>query len=163
MSNKTNKYYGGDIENQFALRKILSIGYELETSSLTKLTLSDALKPLDHIEKSPGVSPIKKFLFNSDTARKDIEEFEAINAEDKDDEDMLLRLEETVKMPMYKYKNKVDPDSLFYITNDLGDNRFNKTLLTQCKEFSSEIVKDDIYSFRTIDKQEEFFIKFLLS
>lgn len=167
---KTYRCKGGDITNQLALRKILSIGYELETASLTKLTLSDTIEPIESdgspYDKNGGSInsesvPIKRYLFNSDTARKDIEGFEAIDEEEEQSEDMLLRLEETVKMPIFKYKKKNDPKSLFYITNDLGDNRFNKTLLTQCKEFSNELVKDDIYSFRTLDKQEEFIIKFL--
>ena len=113
---KTYRCKGGDITNQLALRKILSIGYELETASLTKLTLSDTIEPIESdgspYDKNGGSInsesvPIKRYLFNSDTARKDIEGFEAIDEEEEQSEDMLLRLEETVKMPIFKYKKNM--------------------------------------------------------
>ena len=39
LKNKTKKIRGGHIERNIIFEKILSIGYELETQSLAKLTL----------------------------------------------------------------------------------------------------------------------------
>ena len=172
QTRKNRDLLGGDISNEEALKHILSIGYELETSSLTKLTLTDTVDPDEEgvKSKSPdenelyGGEPVVKYMFNTDTARKDIEEFESVDFEvDEEDYNMLTRLEETIKEPIYKpgSKRSVDKDAIFYITNDLGDNRFNKKLLNECEDFSKEIPKNSLYRFRPLDKNEEYQIRFI--
>jgi len=59
--NKTRKIYGGDIDKHNIFRKILSIGYELETMSLAKFTLITTDNENENI------------LLNTDTNSKDYE------------------------------------------------------------------------------------------
>jgi len=95
--NKTRKIYGGDIDKHNIFRKILSIGYELETMSLAKFTL---------ITTDNENEPI---LLNTDTNSKDYEKMMALqngnnsnNEDDYDDYDYYAnRLEETLEIDAY--------------------------------------------------------------
>lgn len=88
---------GGDIHNRKVFQDILSIGYELETSSLSKFTLIS--------ETTDRGDPI---LMNTDTARKDLETLQKVSTnnpdeEDEEDEDNLfaLRQEEVFEFDAY--------------------------------------------------------------
>jgi len=148
LHNKTLKFFGGDITARPSFKHILSIGYEFETANLSKFT---------HTE----ITEVENALFNSDTARKDIDEFKSVDfAEDEDDEDMLNRLEEVVELPAFSSNGKEDPNVLFYITNDIAVNPFIKKLYNECIEFE-EIPKNELYSFRTLDKTRKYPIQFI--
>ena len=64
---------GGNINNQVGLDKILSIGYEVESTNLIKLT---------------ETQEFENTLYNSDSARKDMEEFKKLKYDDFDSEDV---------------------------------------------------------------------------
>jgi len=99
--NKTRKIYGGDIDKHNIFRKILSIGYELETLSLAKFTL---------ITSDNENEPI---LLNTDTNSKDYEKMMKLqngnsgeDGEDEDDDEddydhYANRLEETLEIDAY--------------------------------------------------------------
>jgi hypothetical protein len=158
------KIIGGNINNQKGLDKILSIGYEVESTNLVKLTESE----LDNT-----------ILYNSDSARKDMNEFKKLEnygQEDELDEDEELeeydeleededededesvaesvassidayieeRMAEQSTAKMYKYdnvENKEDPgneyneaEGVFHITNDIAKPKFNRKLKELCKD-----------------------------
>jgi hypothetical protein len=73
--------YGGDIHAKSVFEKILSIGYEMETTDLTKLTLT-----------SDGI------FLNTDTARKDIAKINDpdLSEDDPEFDDYTLRQEELI-------------------------------------------------------------------
>jgi len=92
--NKTRKLYGGDIDKHNIFRKILSIGYELETMSLAKFTLITTEN-----EDEPT-------LLNTDTNSKDYEKMIALQndneSSNEDDYDYYAnRLEETLEIDAY--------------------------------------------------------------
>lgn len=125
-------FIGGDITNISGLKHILSIGYEVECGVLMKLTRTEAGNPDELV------------LFNSDTARKDILEFKKFEENPEDiDEDIIVRLEETVEEKMYDDKGKVDKDSTFLITNDIATSPFIKKLASVCYYPSDEIIKSN--------------------
>ena len=154
------KIIGGNINNQRGLDKILSIGYEVESTNLVKLTESE----LDNT-----------ILYNSDSARKDMNEFKKLENygqeededeeeddeleedEDEDEEESVAesvassidayieeRMAEQSTAKMYKYdnvENKEDPGSeyneeegVFHITNDIAKPKFNRKLKELCKD-----------------------------
>jgi len=153
---------GGNINNQLGLDKILSIGYEVESTNLIKLTKTQEYLP-DHV------------LYNSDSARKDMEEFEKLGDYDKEDNndeleevsvvssidaDIEERMEEQPTAKMYKFdqENKEDPgttypNAVFHITNDIAKPKFNRTLKTLCKDIEREgrfptNIKDTLYKYK---------------
>jgi hypothetical protein len=70
------KRLGGDIHKHNVFKHIISVGYELETSSLSKLTL---VYPKTGMDENP-------FLMNTDTARKDLDILQKKNGEDEEEE-----------------------------------------------------------------------------
>jgi hypothetical protein len=156
--NKTRKIYGGDIDKHNIFRKILSIGYELETLSLAKFTLITTDNENEAI------------LLNTDTNSKDYEKMMKLqngneddndDEEDEDDEDdydyYANRLEETLEIDAYtteslnrqnkqNKQNKqtkqgkiVNPtplvkadDTTFLVANDMAVTKFTKYLNTFC-------------------------------
>ena len=70
---KISSSTGGNINNQVGLDKILSIGYEVESTNLIKLT---------------ETREFENTLYNSDSARKDMEEFKKLKYDDFDLEDV---------------------------------------------------------------------------
>ena len=71
---RKNKLSGGNINNQSGLDKILSIGYEVECTNLVKLTETQEFRPT-------------YVLYNSDSARKDMEEFKKLDEYEMYDDD----------------------------------------------------------------------------
>ena len=151
--NKTRKIYGGDLDKHNIFRKILSIGYELETMSLAKFTL---------ITTDSENDPI---LLNTDTNSKDYEKMMKLQNgtnstntrthtnEDEDDEDdeddydyYANRLEETLEIDAYtteslnktnKNKQKQTTlvkshDTTFLVANDMAVTPFTKYLYAFC-------------------------------
>lgn len=102
---------GGDLSHDI-FDKILSIGYELESLSLSKLSLLDG-----------------NILMNTDTVSIDIPN---INA---NDDFGALRQYEKIEFDVYKNStNEVDPDSKFYALNDITNSKFVKNLTALCEE-----------------------------
>lgn len=97
--------FGGDISSDPVFNKILSIGYELETHHIVKLT--------ELSQTDENGSPI---LINTDTIGKDIKLFEAMDMDedDKDYDDMMLKSEEVISEPTGDVNFKFD------ITNDIS-------------------------------------------
>lgn len=168
--NKTAKR-GGDIQHDI-YKKILSIGYELESSNFAKLTLLD-----------DGI------LFNTDTVAKNLPK---INADYDEDDPMERRKQEPVAFPAYtsysidKPRKSVDPNVLFQVLNDIAETSFNKYLLSLCKDHveaniaieretlieqeadeeeidENEIligIKNDLYQFQPLDGSQPYKINF---
>lgn len=135
---KTRK--GGHIGKHEILKKILSIGYELETSSLAKLT---------KLEYEDNV------LINTDTAGKDLEIIKS-NAEDPD---YAIRQEELIEIDAYTTESIntsakiVDENVSFLISNDLSKTKFTKHLNTFCEPDEGdpedfEFDKNELYRFQ---------------
>jgi len=144
--NKTRKIYGGDIDKHNIFRRILSIGYELETQSLAKLTL---------ITSDNENEPI---LLNTDTNSKDYEKMMKLQNGSEDDEDedeeddddydyYANRLEETLEINAYTTESLIkhskqakrtqtklvkDEDATFLVANDLAVTPFTKYLNLFC-------------------------------
>jgi hypothetical protein len=150
-----NRKYGGDIHNREAFKHILSIGYELETSSLSKLTLIS-----ETTDKGESI------LLNTDTARKDLDIFmkKIQTSEDtiseEEDDDYILRQEETMDFPVYNYKYEKDKNVSFLVTNDIVDSPFVKFLNSKCSGVQEELevimdnfvpsdIKNELYHFIT--------------
>ena len=155
MNNNTRKNIGGDITQSNAFQHILSIGYEFETGSLAKLTKTD-VAPVDEDKETP-----ENVLFNSDTARKDIDEFKSKDFEyDEEDENMIYRLEEIVELPAKNSKGLIDKNILFYLTNDIAPTAMVNKLDAECSPYNGVIKKNDMYTFEA-SGGEVFNIQFL--
>jgi len=127
------KRLGGDIHRHSVFKHIISIGYELETSSLSKLTL---------VYPKTGVNEIP-FLMNTDTARKDLDIFQKKNMEEEEEEEELaeewaLRQEEVVELDAYDRNKKVDKNVSFLITNDIVESPLVKYLGRTCEPIEEE-------------------------
>jgi len=165
---------GGNINNQVGLDKILSIGYEVESTNLIKLT---------------ETQEFENTLYNSDSARKDMEEFKKLKDESTPtsksssesrsisssnnsiassissiDADINERNEEQSTAKMYQFeKNKEPgteyPDAVFNITNDISKPKFNRTLKTLCKNIvvpegeSILDIKNNLYKYKENSKK----------
>jgi len=131
---------GGDIHAKTIFEKILSIGYEMETTDLAKLTLTSE----------------DEFL-NTDTARKDLAKLNSDISEDDDYFDQyVLRQEETFEEDFY-VNEKVDKDVVFYITNDIANSPFVKELDKICGigEETDSKIKNEMYKIRMKNKDQE--------
>jgi len=115
---------GGDIDARNGLKYILSIGYEMEAGTFSKLTKTDVVD-------NPG----DLVLFNSETARTDILTFKKLMESENFeilDEDLISRMEEKVDEVAYNDKNEVDNDIVFYITNDMSKTPFISKIQKIC-------------------------------
>jgi len=158
MENINSLFYGGDIHENGALRHILSIGYELETSGITKLTKTNILE-IDR-PKQKGVK--RTVLFNTDSSTKTINLFKSPDFEpDEDDQEMINRLEETFEDPKVLQTTRAGDKTHFYITNDLGDTSLGTVLALECTKNEDKFQKNQLYRFRSEDKKHEFPIQFV--
>ena len=146
--NKTRKIYGGDIDKHNIFRKILSIGYELETMSLAKFTL---------ITTDNENEPI---LLNTDTNSKDYEKMMKLqngnnNEDEYEDEDedeadydyYANRLEETLEIDAYTTESL---NKLTKISNNLTKQTKQVKQAKQAKQSKPKqrlLVKDDDTTF----------------
>jgi len=128
--------FGGDINKNKAFSKILSIGYELETSHLIKFTeLNNEI--YDELSNQSI-----NILLNTDTARYDIDIL--LNYDEQSDEkkaEYAHRLVELIELPTKK-------NTTFHITNDIADTKMEQTLKTIC---NNEYDKNIQYQYRTND------------
>ena len=146
---------GGDIQNPI-FKKILSIGYELETSNLSKFTL---LKDSDNV------------LVNTDTAGQDLErlykqiakiknnggtskgmekgsekEREASSLMSEEEADDFQRRQEIFEVNAYTTKSgkggvlKKEPNSSMIVANDMAVTPISKHLKSVCKPHEDELV-----------------------
>ena len=158
--NKTKKIYGGDIDKHNIFKKILSIGYELETGSLAKFTLTS--------NSDDGAEDI---LVNTNTVAKD---YEKLKANDEESEELFEvecytteSLNKNVQQSKKNKKSKLvkNKDSTFLVSNDMATSPFSKYLNTFCNftdnktnnkdededEEEEELIdKDNLYTFETI-------------
>jgi hypothetical protein len=146
---RKNKKTGGDIGPHQAYQHILSIGYEIESPFLAKLTLSEGF------DEETGKS--QKILFNTDSNTQNIAAMNAQGEIDEEDEDYILRQEELTEVDIYNDEGKIDPNASFLITNDMTSSIFMKKLNEICP--SSED-KNKIYKFR-INEREEYPLNFI--
>jgi len=115
-------YDGGDL-NHTIFEKILSIGYEFETSSLSKLTLLG-----DNI------------LLNTDTVSNDLQYINKDASPDNDDTFSLLRKHELIEFDIYNNNKTKDENSKFYVLNDITNSKFVKKLTALCEEPTYEAI-----------------------
>jgi hypothetical protein len=154
------KKFGGDINRRKVFENILSIGYELETSSLSKLTLISQKTDLG-----------ENILLNTDSARNDIEIFQKKSEneeEEQEDENWILRQEEEVEFNAYDNNDKIDKNISFLVTNDIVESPFVKKLNKICEKIDDEMkmvldnyvktdVKNKLYEFHTENGQKYHF------
>jgi len=142
--NKTRKIYGGDIDKHNVFRKILSIGYELETMSLAKFTLITTDNEKERI------------LLNTDTNSKDYEKMmklqngnNSINEDGEDGEDggdddydyYANRLEETLEIDAYTTESL---NKLGKLTKQTKQNKLVKETKLVKEEDASFLVANDM-------------------
>jgi hypothetical protein len=136
---------GGGLSNADGLRHILSIGYEVECGVLAKLT-----RTILNTDSQDIV------LFNSDTARKDIDDFQKAEAgSDEYVEDYIFERQEEVMddvvLDKHGHPNK---NAVFNITSDNAMTPFIRLLDKVCyyDEESENAVdeKNSMYVFRDI-------------
>ena len=173
---------GGDIDGRKAFENILSIGYEIETDSLVKLTHKEdidedtgrAIEILlntntntHHISilnaKFGGKKGGKKGGKNGgESEEEDEEDGELEDIEDEsqeeEDEDIIMRQDELTKIDAYNNQNQIDDNVSFLITNDMGKTRLGKKMKELCsskyKNGISEEEKNRLYKFRTNEGKE---------
>ncbi len=129
---------GGDIQSNTAYAHIISIGYEIETSSLAKLSV--IRDDEDRIA-----------LLNTDTARKDLDKLlgkasDVTFENEEEEENYQLRENEMIVLPAYDDDHHIDKDVSFLATNDITTSRFVKRLSSLC---DNEMDKDDLYTLET--------------
>ena len=112
--------HGGDLSKMDGLRHILSIGYEIECGVLAKLTRTDVDGEM--------------FLYNSDSARKDIDELKRLEEDpDADVEDYILeRQEEVMTDVILDKRGRPDKYAVFNITSDNAMTPFIRMLNKIC-------------------------------
>lgn len=141
-SRKTKKKYGGRLHSSIAFSKILSIGYELETQFLTKLTLldDDAHIFLNTTSNSKDYEIMKKNDF------EDLENYEN-------------RLSELMELPSYtsdsiqKNKLKENTNTVFLAANDVAVHPFTNYLNDICEDAEIHLNKDKRYTLKTDESE----------
>ena len=164
VKNTTKKIYGGDIERSEVFKKILSIGYELETQSLAKLTLIESAND-------------EQILLNTSSNAKDYEIIKNIlegKSSEEEEEKYENRLEELIEVDAYTTVSidnntfiKQD-NTTFFIANDVAVTPFTKYLNAFCNltndsdENADEdlIDKNDLYTFECDDGEKTYNINF---
>jgi hypothetical protein len=133
-------FRGGDLSKMDGLRHILSIGYEIECGVLAKLTQTDVGGEL--------------VLYNSDSARKDIEELKRLEEDpDADVEDYILeRQEEVMTDVILDKRGQPDKYAVFNITSDNAMTPFirmlNKICYYDVESADAAAEKNSMYVFR---------------
>ena len=152
--NKTKKIYAGDIDKHMMFRKILSIGYELETSNLAKLSLIGSS------------SDDEQILLNTSSNAKDydiIKKIQNDEATEEESEKYENRLDELFEIGTYttesinkKKVNKLleNENSTFLVANDVSVTPFTKYLNNRCNLNEEEggedlIDKNELYTFES--------------
>ena len=134
---------GGGLSNADGLRHILSIGYEVECGVLAKLTRTVLDTDSQDI-----------VLFNSDTARKDIEDFQkAESGSDEQFEDYIFeRQEEVMEDVVLDKHGHPNKNAVFNITSDNAMTPFIRLLDKVCyydeESENATDEKNSMYVFR---------------
>lgn len=168
-NNKNNNKLGGDLKKHNAFAYILSIGYEIETDFLVKLTYKE------DINEETGEQ--EHILLNTDTNTGHIslleskkggggeeDEEEEGEGEEEEDDQIIYRQEELTKVDAYNNNNQIDDNISFLITNDMGQTRLSKKLAEfccpeqECDEITEE-EKNNLYKYRT-EKGEDYKMHF---
>jgi hypothetical protein len=153
---KTRKIFAGDISYHKIFNKILSIGYEIETTSLVKFS-----------KMNDGITD---YFMNTDTNAKDISMFESGGNEYIDEDELLVRMEEY-------YNIDIGKNATFYITNDVSTTSLGKRLETICpnvhkhgeeeeeEQEGENQDKDELYTLKLYetDLPSEYPIKFFFN
>lgn len=142
---KSRKNKGGDINKHHVFKYILSIGYEIETDFLSKLTSG-------YNEEG------EQILFNTDSNTQNREKKEQDEDEDEDYNER-LRQEEVMHIDAYVSDGKINNNISFLVTNDMAStslsNKLNKLCcpLNQSSNFCggkvSGELKNKLYKFYT--------------
>ena len=132
---------GGSIADTKGLRHILSIGYEVECGVLAKFTRTE-------IDVEPG----EMVLYNTDTARKDIDDFKRLEGDpDADVDDYILeRQEEMMEDVVFDRAGNPDKNTIFNITSDIAVTPFIKMVDKLCY-YESDLDPES----SSADKKEE--------
>ena len=115
--NKSRKNKGGDINKHSPYKYILSIGYEIETDFLAKLTSG-------YNEEGNPV------LYNTDSNTRNLEYLENQEAHEDEFEDRIRR-EEVVQIDAYN-NGVIDENIKFAVTNDMAQTALSKKLNNLC-------------------------------
>jgi hypothetical protein len=167
---------GGNLSATATFKKIISLGYEFETSELSKLSLHQNKKTLVNSDIAPRVLPereeresIKRIDNNYISVRIPIgvdlaaveAEFaddtkpEELDEEELEDYERNKLLEKWAKKEneryldyFYEYRRDDNQKSVqFEVTNDLGETAFGSMLGSFCENVDKD--KNDLYFFRT--------------
>ena len=118
---------GGDILENKAFKYILSIGYELETNNLIKLT---------EITTDVDGNDIR-MLLNTDSSQREINEI--LESNEEDDNSSNLRDKDYVYKRFEKLNLDVGKENVsFNITNDMATSQFIKNLHKKCVDYPDE-------------------------
>lgn len=167
---------GGNLSATSIFKKIISLGYEFETSELAKLSMHQNKKTLINSDIAPRVLPereeresIKRIDNNYISVRIPIgvdvakidKEYEPGNTpegleeEELEDYERNRLLEKWAKKEnesyldyFYEYRKGDNPMSVqFQVTNDLGETEFGTMLNSFCEGINKP--KNDLYFFKT--------------
>jgi hypothetical protein len=167
---------GGNLSATATFKKIISLGYEFETSEISKLSLHQNKKTLINSDIAPRVLPereeresIKRLDDNYISVRIPIgvdldkieEEYapgqtpEGLDEEEMEDYERNRILEKWAKKEnesyldyFYEYRRDDNHNSVqFQITNDLGETEFGTMLNSFCEGIDKP--KNDLYFFKT--------------
>jgi len=167
---------GGNLNSTAIFKKIISLGYEFETSEISKLSLHHNKKTLINSDIAPRVLPereeresIKRIDDNYISVRIPIgvdvakidEEYAEMNPPEELGEDELedyerdILLEKWAKKEndgyldyFYEYRKDDNHNSVqFQVTNDLADGPFSAMLKSFCDDVDKS--KNDMYYFKT--------------
>lgn len=138
---KTRRIYAGYITRHKIFNNILSIGYEMETTSLVKFT-----------KMNDGVSD---YFMNTDTNARDISMFDSGGNKYTDEDELFIRMEEY-------YNIDIGENATFYITNDIATTPLGKQLEAIC---DNDLDKDELYTLKIYDTENptEYPIKFFFN
>jgi len=152
---RTRKERGGNIKSD-VFSKILSIGYELETAIISKLSLIDNNTLLNTDTVSNDLEKIfgQKGGENGDSdvdvdeEEEAEEEMEEEEMEEDDEAQYENRKKELVEFDAYTNESfrspsstlTKDPNTKFYVLNDITESKFNKSLYRLCKDHAEATI-----------------------
>ena len=138
---KSNKK-GGNIHKQNVFKYILSIGYEIETPFLAKLTsgyneegeqiLFNTDSNTQNNKEERGQDKDEDEVEDEDEDEVEDEDEDEDEVEDEDDNDDRLRKEEVMRIDAYDSDGKIDPTISFLVTNDMSTTSLSKQLNKLC-------------------------------
>ena len=169
---------GGNIDQQGIFKHILSIGYEFETHDLAKLSETDSvlmnsnitLKILENKIENEEAYPLDNNQFMINIGSKEEYEYDddnntyveseySKNRDKEEEEEEEEEKEEQIKTYVeYVAEPDMDGDTvhnetMFNITNDIGDSDFIHMLKKSCTPIEDTVLKNDMYIFKTNNKE----------